>query len=124
MSQVTKTARFLVIAFLICAGVWYLLTHLGPAGASAASRIGYAIGSNVVSAAFFIAAYGIFKWRRWGQVLAILLSGVYLLGILENLATQGPRVGLLVAALLFASVVVWLLHPRVRDRFEDRGVRV
>ncbi len=107
----------LLIPSAFFSGMW----RLNPHGHEGLLRIGYwaVVLLFAASASCAITAVGLWKRRRWGHILAIVLIGVNLFSDLLNtiLGTE-PRaiVGVPIALL----IILYLLTKRVRDYFAER----
>jgi hypothetical protein len=67
-----------------------------------------------------LCAWGIWKWRRWAQVLTIVVCGFAILLQIEGAVFWGrPFLAHrnFIIAIVEMALVVWLLLPSVRSRF-------
>jgi Predicted membrane protein (DUF2127) len=106
------------VSLLYPGGVLEPMWRLNPRARDAFSGIG--AWSNVLLAAVALAcaaaAAGLWRGRRWGHRLAVLLIGVNLAGDIVNVALGVDRraaVGVPIAA----AILAYLLHRRARAFF-------
>jgi hypothetical protein len=67
-----------------------------------------------------ICAWGVLKWRRWGQALTITLCGLALcLWFMELVLFGRPYLAFhwFATALAATSIILWLSLPQVRSQF-------
>jgi hypothetical protein len=131
MSKVVDWGHWLITLFLGLLGVWFLLESirqvpqvvqtLRQARLAAGEQVGYLLDISFVAwAPALLCAWGLYAWRRWGQVLTIVFCGLTMLLYAQGLAIFGRSffsvrwVGTLLAA---ALIVTWLMLPPVRQRF-------
>ena len=109
------------LSLLIPSTFFNQMWRLNPHGHEGLLRIGYwaVVLLFSASASCAVAAAGLWKRARWGQIIAIVLIGINLLSDLVNtiLGTE-PRaiVGVPIALL----IILYLLTKRVRNHFSDR----
>ncbi len=126
-----------IVSFVFgAAGLGYLSVaayriHLGPAslrarlgGATGVSDLSlmvqYFIGASLLGLPLLIAAWGLQKWRRWGHILALCVSGFLLLSAVVRAAFGGIRRDNAIEGLASAVVLIWFLLPPVREQFGAR----
>lgn len=132
MSKVIEWGHWLITLFLAFLGIWFLLESIRqvpqvvqtlrqarPAGGD--TQVGFLLDIRFVAwAPALLCAWGLYRWRRWGQVLTIVFCGVTMLLYGQGLAFFGRSffsvrwIGTLLAA---ALIVSWLMLPPVRQRF-------
>ena len=122
MSKVAKLGRWFVgvLACALAAGgiegiVWFCFAY-ADRGARPDWKL-MLTADSIYAAVIVIClscAWGIFKWRRWGHILALALFGYhFLIGLLGAISESSTVVYPLVAGL----VVTWLLLPSVRASY-------
>lgn len=122
----------LVVAGLIVLAVWSLTRFVLGLRTMAGSFVslppikgGEALGFSISISALawipaFICAWGIWKWRRWGQILVIALCGLLIVLELQGLIFFGRAylapswIATMVVSLV---LIVWLSLPPLRTRF-------
>jgi uncharacterized membrane protein (DUF2068 family) len=128
-----------VLAF-VAAGLWltlsllYLVAIFMPSRASAMSTgvedkliITYIVALPLApSALCFMTGVGLWRLRKWGRVLAILLAGLSLLGYAIVLARPYSRMDLflvmgLIYAAIDAGILIYLFRPPVKQAFGATG---
>jgi putative Mn2+ efflux pump MntP len=132
MSKVVDWGHWLITLFLGFLGMWFLLEsirqvpHLAEnlrqtRPASGDTQVGFVVDVSFVAwIPALLCAWGLYTWRRWGQVLTIVFCGLTMLLYAQGLAIFGRSffsvrwVGTLLAA---ALIVLWLVLPPVRQRF-------
>lgn len=130
MSKVVDWGHWLITLFLGFLGMWFLLesirqvpqvVHTLRQARPTAGEVGYLLDIDFVSwVPALLCAWGLYTWRRWGQVLTIVFCGLTMLFYARWLAIFGRSilsvrwVGTLSAAVL---IVLWLVLPLVRQRF-------
>jgi len=71
----------------------------------------------------FICAWGIWTWRRWGQLVALFLCSIgvlaYAIGVYVTWGTEFGRL-LIVAEIASLAISIWLLLPPVRAAYWRR----
>jgi hypothetical protein len=132
MSKIVNWGHWLVGAFFVflsASMLWHpltglpkllqLLRHYPP-------YMTYVVVEDALTwAAVLICGWGIFRWRRWGRVLGIVLSA-YLLAVCVTGLTyfqQGIRASwpLFLLGLISCSVFIWLFLPAVRAEYLRRN---
>lgn len=131
MSKVVDWGHWLITLFLGLLGIWFLLESIRQvpqvvqtvrqARPAAGEQVGYLLNISFVAwAPALLCTWGLYTWRRWGQVLTIVFCGLAMLFYARGLAIFGTSilsvrwVGTLSGA---ALIVLWLVLPPVRQRF-------
>ncbi len=68
-------------------------------------------------------AWGVLRWRRWGQIGAAVLSSLELAVIVAMVAMYGPLSldrNIILWSALNAGVVIWFVLPPVRAGYWQR----
>ena len=77
--------------------------------------------SIVIGLLVGITGLGVLRWRRWGRILAIVLCGLQLLGIVIVSFLRPLPLASIVSGVLIILLLVWLFHPRVQAAFATGG---
>ncbi len=144
MQRPTGLTILAVLAF-VAAGLWltlsllHLVAAVMPSRANATSTgiedkliIAYIVALPLApSAPCFMTGVGLWKLRKWGRVLAILLVCLSLLGYAIALAKPFRHtdlflgLSLLVTGLIYAAIdagiLIYLFRPRVKQAFGATG---
>jgi hypothetical protein len=128
-----RATHFLVVGLLTLFALWMLIkaSREVPALVTALRQAAPDLHQGEAQAFFIeisflawipalLCAWGIWMWRRWAQVLTIVLCGFAILPEIEGLVFFGrpylARQNLIVACLGMV-LAIWLLLPPVRSRF-------
>jgi len=122
VSRIAKLGRWFVgaLACVLAAGgiegvVWFCFAY---ANREARPDLELVLTADSMYAGVIViclsCAWGIFKWRRWGHILALALFGFHFLIGLLGAVSEGSTV---VYPLVAGSVITWLLLPSVRASY-------
>ena len=114
-------ASFLSAVSLIFSGTFLeAIWQLNPKARAGFSRMGYwAIVLMIcVCIACFVTAVGLWKRRRWGYWLAVVMLGVNLGGNVVNVFT-GTEPRAVIGIPIVGTILAYLLRRRTRFHFSD-----
>lgn len=89
-------------------------------GSAAVERQGAA--NIALSAIFFAAGSGIYRWANWGRKLTLAVSFVVLVGTVALTFNEGISVKYVSAFAVMLSIILWLFQPAVRRCFAPGAV--
>lgn len=126
MSRVANWGRWLVAVFFAFKGFLFIYEN--------APHFTHALGNHIPLTyqdylllvpwvAYPACAWGVLRWRRWGQIGAVALSSLELAVIIAMVAMYG-RLSLdrniILWSALNAGVVIWFVLPAVRAGYWQR----
>ena len=124
MSKVVNWGHWLVAAIFAVSGAPFLWSVLASAPSSLHQHpreVTYIFFWGVImSFPPFACAWGIFKWRRWGRSLGIILTLVILGGFVMIAFDRKVSAGESVGAFIYCAMLIWLLLPGVRAEYLRR----
>ncbi|MFQ5662881.1 MAG: hypothetical protein ACE5HL_03515 [Terriglobia bacterium] len=77
--------------------------------------------SIIAGLIFGLTAWGIFTWRSWARIVAIILAGLNLLALVLMSFKVSLPVGSIVFGIAVILVLIWLFSPGVQAAFAARG---
>lgn len=132
----TQAGRWLTIAFFALAGVGQVVRGVGylsglwqpglegvavPAGMEGSVVKVAGVVALVVGLLHSLVAWGIYAWRSWARIVAIVLSLLALGGLVVMSFTMALPFRLLAAGGLTILVLLWLFSSRVGAAFAAGG---
>jgi hypothetical protein len=126
VNRVANWGRWLVAAFFAFKGfglIYENIPHFTHALGSHI-RLSYQDYLLVVPWVLYPAcAWGVLRWRRWGQMGAVALSSLELAAVIGMVAMYGPLSldrNIILWSVLNAGVVIWFVLPGVRAGYWQR----
>ena len=75
----------------------------------------------LVGGVYALAAWGLFRWASWARVLAIVLCGVGLLGLVVVSFQAKLTLVIIASAIVQVALLIWFFSPRVETAFAVGG---
>lgn len=131
MSRIVNSGRLLAAGLFVFLGadlLWHAVAKIPEVLREHPQQVTYYfISDAVLWIPELLCAWGLFRWRRWGRTLGLVLSAMYVfsaglsLGIsLVRPAGFGLTVYVAVLMLIAGCVFTWLLLPAVRVEYSRR----
>ena len=126
MSKIAHWGHWLVAAFFAFKGFLFIYENVPHFTHALRNHIPLTYQDYLLLApwiAYPACAWGILKWRQWGQIGAIALSSLELAVIVAMVAMYGPLSldrNIILWSALNAGVVIWFVLPPVRAGYWPR----
>lgn len=126
MSKVAEWGRWLVGAFFALKGLGMLCEIIPHFTHALRNQIPLTYQDYLILipwALYLICAWGVLRWRQWGQIFALTLSLLELAAVVTMVAMYGPLSldsNIVLLSALNCGVVIWLVLPQVRSGYWQR----
>lgn len=126
MNFIAKTGQPAVCLLLTSMGVfgfWKLGRGIDASTVSDGSKAalaGQLTGGLIFSALCLLSAWGIFRWRKWGRIIAVILCLIILFAAVFSVILRGSQPVDIVTVSVMLLVVIWLLLPAVGEMFRTK----
>jgi hypothetical protein len=127
VTKIVKLGRWVVGAIFALKGLGMLLAIVPHFLHALRNRIPLTYQDYLVAfpwALYLACAWGVWRWRQWGQIVAIALSAMEIAVVAGITAIYGPLAldrNLMLMAALNCGIVVWLVLPQVRSGYWQRA---